>query len=506
MTARRRWRTRATAAALVLAVITTLGGSAHPFDSGSPFALMGSAAALHDRWVQMIVDGVPASDLAQLESEWSRAQSTPLLGVGVVFWWPDTRAVVERWRAESDAIWARNVRFALGAAMMANLKLERALGSEPSAQLGERALLLSAASTPAQLLALRADWDLEARLVSIDKTIAADVASLSALAAKARAIGIVADPAAAMLARARDYAASSNSARFALAGRLSRDSLRAERDLGARIAAARLAVEAFGRAAGEVNLAALYGVSVSGYQGRIASQSKSFAVATSASQFGAITKVLDGIVTELKHLVAVVQSQTHLISGVSFYSQSHSLSCEEAAVSMALTHQGIHLSQDQILAEMGADRRPMYRDANGIVRWGNPYLSFVGSVDGSESNYTGSQANYPPLVRVATAHGARILAYGYLSAATVYARVSAGHPVVVWATWDWAWHPRHDYLSFDGRWIPWIGPVYASHVYTVVGVRPDAVLVNDPMRGQYWVGKAAFQAAYSDFSEAIVFA
>jgi uncharacterized protein YvpB len=148
----------------------------------------------------------------------------------------------------------------------------------------------------------------------------------------------------------------------------------------------------------------------------------------------------------------------------------------------------------------------MYVDANGRVRWGNAYETFVGNVNGSESNYTGLGTFYPPLVRVARAHGANVLAYGSMSAATIYARVIAGHPVVAFATWDWRWHPRRDYLSFDGQWIPWIGPVYASHVYAVVGVSPSQVLVNDPIRGQYWVSKGAFEAGYSDFQEAIVFA
>ena len=173
---------------------------------------------------------------------------------------------------------------------------------------------------------------------------------------------------------------------------------------------------------------------------------------------------------------------------------------------MALAHQGVHVSQDQILGEIGADQRSMYVDSSGRVRWGNPYETFVGNVNGSESNYTGFGTYYPPLVRVARAHGATVLAYGSMSAATIYARVIAGHPVVAFATWDWRWHPRRDYLSFDGQWIPWIGPVYASHVYTVVGVSPSQVLVNDPIRGQYWISKGAFEAGYSDFNEAIVFA
>ena len=206
----------------------------------------------------------------------------------------------------------------------------------------------------------------------------------------------------------------------------------------------------------------------------------------------------------VEHLTEVHHS--HVIRGVTFYYQDRQLSCEEASTSMALTHQGIHLSQDQILTEIGADARPMYVDADGQVRWGNPYETFVGNVDASESNYTGFGTYYPPLVRVAEAHGANVLAYGSMPAAAIYKLVIEDHPVVAFATWDWQWHARHDYLSFDGRWIPWIGPVYASHVYVVVGVSTSEVLINDPIRGQYWISKEAFEAGYSDFNEAIAFA
>jgi uncharacterized protein YvpB len=223
------------------------------------------------------------------------------------------------------------------------------------------------------------------------------------------------------------------------------------------------------------------------------------------SEFTDMTAAANQVAAEADHSIYVVMSQTHLVSGVTFIYQNHTLSCEEAATSMAMTHQGIYVSQDQILAEIGADTRPMYVDGQGRVRWGNPYQTFVGNVNGSESNWTGFGTFYPPLVRVAQAHGAKILQYGNMSAATIYARLIAGHPVVVFSTWDWQWHPRRDYLSFDGQWIPYIGPVHASHVYTAVGVSPTHVLINDPIRGQFWVTKAAFEAGYSDFNEAIVF-
>jgi len=86
-----------------------------------------------------------------------------------------------------------------------------------------------------------------------------------------------------------------------------------------------------------------------------------------------------------------------------------------------------------------------------------------------------------------------------MSADTIYARVIAGHPVVAFATWDWGWHPRRDYLSFDRAVDPWIGPYYASHVYTVVGVSPGSVLINDRSAASTDQQGVTFQAGYSDF-------
>src|SRR5438270_2154494 len=81
-----------------------------------------------------------------------------------------------------------------------------------------------------------------------------------------------------------------------------------------------------------------------------------------------------------------------VIPHVFLYYQAHTLSCEETAVSMALTHQHIYVSQDIILREIGADRRPLQKDSMGRMRWGDPYRSFVGQVDGFEFKETGYEA------------------------------------------------------------------------------------------------------------------
>jgi uncharacterized protein YvpB len=201
----------------------------------------------------------------------------------------------------------------------------------------------------------------------------------------------------------------------------------------------------------------------------------------------------------------------HVIGGVAYYRQSHNLSCEEAATSMALTHQGMYVGQDQILAGLGVDWTPVVVSNGMVVSWGDPDKAFVGNVNGLESNRTGYQANPKALIRVINSFGGRVIewaepgVHGYIGPQEIYAQVLADHPVIAYATWDWRYHTRHDYRSEDGNMVAWIGPADA-HVYTVVGVSSDSVLVNDPLRGQYWVSKGSFEAAYSDFNMAIVFA
>ncbi len=497
---------RASALVVIVAILATLGIAASPFALGGAFGLESKAGALNARWNQMVAEGVPSSDLMGLRRELAGAERTKFLATASVFWWPDAGAIIDRWQQQTDEIWVRNISLDRASAVTAEMKLHQALGPEPAVQRKARLGVLAQAATPADFLALRFDWDLETKLVPVDREIAAAVGTVSDLTAQAKALGIVSDPAAAVLAEANRYTFDAASVRAARSGPLMAEMTSLEQDLRARLDAATGTQASFGAAADAMALASAYGVNVSGYQAQVDADHRAYSAATTAAQFNAITGDLNQIAAAARNAYyTAVANAYHIVYGVQFYYQSHSLSCEEAATSMALTHQGIYLSQDQILNEEGADTRQM-QVIGGVVRWGNPYLSFVGDVNGSEGNYTGYQANYPPLVRVAQAHGASVIAAGSMSAESIYAQIVANHPVVVYATWDWAWHPRHDYLSWDGRWIPWIGPYYDAHVYTAIGVSPWSVLVDDPIRGQYWVSKGAFEAAYSVFGEAIVFA
>jgi uncharacterized protein YvpB len=491
---------------LTVALLAGTAGGGGILEGRIAVDLQARAAAVHQHWAAMRADGIPDSDLAVLEQEWIYSQKVKFLGVGTVFWWPGASGIVDRWQSQSAAIYARDLVRYRARAVAADESLHAALGTEPFVQRKARLDALAAATRPDELAALGSDWSLETKLVPIDRNIASAAGALATQLAQASSLGIRSDPGPAVMTRTGDYTALGALDRMARAEFLTRALISTRKDLQGRLDAAGVAQQAFSHAGNEIDVASLYGIDLTGLQARVNSNRAAYGNAATVAEFNSIAGDLNQVAAAADGAVNIVLSQTHIISGVAFYYQDHPLSCEEAATSMALTHQGINLSQDQILAELGADRRGEYVDSGGRVRWGNPYETFVGNVNGSESNFTGYGTYYPPLVRIARAHGARIIAYGSMSAATIYARVIAGHPVVAFATWDWAWHPRRDYLSFDGQWIPFIGPYNASHVYTVVGVSPSSVLINDPIRGQYWLSKGSFQAGYSDFNEAIVFA
>jgi uncharacterized protein YvpB len=509
---------RTTALVIVVVVLNTVGGSGLMVIAGSPFELQSRATALQARWTDMVAQGVPPSDLAALQQELAGAQRIRFLAVGSPFWWPDSSGIINGWQARTDAIWDRNLTITRSGAVAADERLRQALGVEPVDQRKEHIAALKDASTPADFLTLSSDWDLEATLVPIDRAIAALVGKVVAVSQQAKAIGIVTYPGRDVLVRAQAYALEDGTARSAHAHLLLSNLTGLEQDIRARIAAATITKSAFGRAAHEISVSSSYGVSVSSYQARVDADRRSYSTAARVGVFKALTGDLTTIAAQAHHAGQVALAAMHnnagasyIIGGVPFYYQIHSLSCEETATSMALLHQGLRISQDQILARLGSDSTPAWLVNGRVVRWGDPDKAFVGNVNGSESNYTGQQANPKALVRVLNSFGARIIEWSepgvgpnVISAQEIYRQVAAGHPVVAYATWDWNWHPIYYYTSEDGNRVPLISPAN-DHVYTVIGVSPTRVLVNDPIRGQYWVSRGAFEASY-EFGMAIVLA
>jgi len=180
---------------LTAALLAATAGGGGLLEGGIAVDLQARAAAVHQHWAAMRADGIPDSELAVLEQEWIYSQKVKFLGVGTVFWWPGASGIVDRWQSQSAAIYARDlVRYRAGA-VTADEHLHAALGAEPWEQRKARLDALAVATKPDEFAALRSDWDLEARLVPIDRSIAGAAGMLASQAVKAKGLGIRSDPA-----------------------------------------------------------------------------------------------------------------------------------------------------------------------------------------------------------------------------------------------------------------------------------------------------------------------
>jgi uncharacterized protein YvpB len=198
------------------------------------------------------------------------------------------------------------------------------------------------------------------------------------------------------------------------------------------------------------------------------------------------------------------------LDGLAYVAQTHSLSCEAAALEMAMTHQGIRRTQEAILAAVGVDRTPVELAVDGsVLHWGDPYERFVGDVDGSETDLTGYGVYAPALARAAAGFGARVVQAGEgIEPATLYAQLALQHPVIAWVSMsghgDYSPRPTTTYTAFNGRPVVF-GPGF-EHAVVLVGASADAVHVYDPEPdvGPHWMPKADFEAAYQTFGRMAV--
>jgi hypothetical protein len=187
-----------------------------------------------------------------------------------------------------------------------------------------------------------------------------------------------------------------------------------------------------------------------------------------------------------------VPASADVIGNVPVVRQQHALDCEAAALAMAMAHEGLARSQWQLLVAMGIGRR---HPRGGLPGRRRPV---------PQLRRRPQRLGGPPdrLRRLPASGGAgrggdrrpRPAGGGGIPAAAVYDQVAQGHPAVAWITYDWRPHARHDYVAWDGRWVPYAGPF--EHTVTVVGVDGASVRVHDPARGAYWMARPTFEAAY----------
>jgi uncharacterized protein YvpB len=168
---------------------------------------------------------------------------------------------------------------------------------------------------------------------------------------------------------------------------------------------------------------------------------------------------------------------------VPYYRQNYYLSCEAAALKMALAFKGVNVSEDNIFSVMGYDY-PGAKTADNV--WGNPNRGFVGNVMGNGTT-TGYGVNWGPIARAAN-NFRTSSAFSGGSAQTLTTAIDNGNPVIIWGTignpYSMSWT---DYSTGEA-----VSAVKGEHARVVKGYRgfasnPIGFYINDPIYGNiYW--------------------
>jgi uncharacterized protein YvpB len=219
-----------------------------------------------------------------------------------------------------------------------------------------------------------------------------------------------------------------------------------------------------------------------------------------------LTRALLGaftLLTAWSTALPVQAASSNLISAP-LYHQVRSLDCEAAALQIALAAKGIYVSQDWLIGVIGADRRaPVLKNGN-VVQWGDPYQTFVGSVDGSEPSFTGYGVYDPPIAMAAERAGAAATPLEGVDPQTLYQQVMHGNPVVVWVVNHLGTTTLKTWTAWDGRTVPYS---VGEHAMTLVGVDfdDDTVTLDDPGNGsQFTIGMPTFENSFASFGRMAV--
>lgn len=145
--------------------------------------------------------------------------------------------------------------------------------------------------------------------------------------------------------------------------------------------------------------------------------------------------------------------------------QSHNLSCESSAASMAAHYHGVSLSEAEVLVALPLND--------------NPYLGFRGNVDG-ETGGIGDYGVYAgPVMDILNDRGLRAspVEGGLDGIQTALAR---GNPVIAWITYDCQRHTPTT-ATIGGETVPLVP---YQHAVVVTGYNNQGVWANDPWDGQ----------------------
>jgi uncharacterized protein YvpB len=194
--------------------------------------------------------------------------------------------------------------------------------------------------------------------------------------------------------------------------------------------------------------------------------------------------------------------QTAVLLDVPLHRQAHPLSCEAAALQMALGTLGVRVTEDQLLSELARDPTPRTQQPDGSIVWGDPDVGFVGSWDGI-FGVDGYGVYQGPIADLARIHGALSTnAEQDANPLDLYTAVRDGYPVVVWMPYAGQIHGRGSWLTPAGNEVDY---VVTEHAVVLAGVDDDGVTFADPYTASLQrMSYAEFEAALAAFDNRAV--
>jgi uncharacterized protein YvpB len=172
---------------------------------------------------------------------------------------------------------------------------------------------------------------------------------------------------------------------------------------------------------------------------------------------------------------------------VVYHHQEHNLSCEVAALLMALNYKGANVTESELIGQLPVSD-PAPRSKDNI--WGDPNLGFVGNIDGSMPN-TGYGVYEKPIYDLAVKYRpAKIITNATID--DLLTELTNHNPVVVWG------------VVGNGKDISWktsagqiVNAKLDEHARTLIGFtgqsdNPQLMILLDPIYGEIRLSIADF--------------
>ncbi len=164
------------------------------------------------------------------------------------------------------------------------------------------------------------------------------------------------------------------------------------------------------------------------------------------------------------------------VLNIPYHHQAHSLSCEIAALQMALNEKNIYITESTLLKFLPFSDRGS-RHLGNI--WGDPEIGFVGNIDGSMPN-SGYGVYEQPIKNLAEIFR-RAMIMNDASLDDLLTELDHGNPILVWGNVstgkDISWHtPQGKYIH----------AIIGEHVrvmsgYTGTHENPTSIILMDPL-------------------------